>query len=64
MRMFLAQRAGAPASIQEIMNGIEPLIGKAPSSSYRSALQDERYFKRISRGVFVLSEGGWGGIGA
>jgi hypothetical protein len=55
MRNFLAERGG-PATIPEIAAGVEPLIGKAPASSYRSALQDERCFKRVSRGVFVLSD--------
>jgi hypothetical protein len=55
MREFLAGHGG-PATIPEIAAGVEPMIGKAPASSYRSALQDERCFKRVSRGVFVLSD--------
>ena len=52
MREFLAERE--QASIAQIKAGCEPRIGVAPDSSYRSALQDERYFERVSRGVFKL----------
>lgn len=52
MREFLAGRE--QASIAQIKAGCEPSIGVAPDSSYRSALQDERYFERVSRGVFKL----------
>lgn len=54
MRDFLAGRQGEPASIAEIAEGVRPIIGDAPSSSYRSALQDERVFERVSRGIFKL----------
>ena len=54
MRDFLAKR-GAPASIKEIRKGVEPVVGVCPDSSYRSALQDERVFIRVSRGVFTLN---------
>lgn len=54
MRQYLAQNDGGPASIREIRAGIEAQVGSAPASSYRSALQDERYFERVSRGVFRL----------
>jgi len=53
MRYFLAQHDG-PASIKQIQDGIGPTVGEAPSSSYRSALQDTRYFQRVERGVFQL----------
>ena len=56
MRDFLAAHSG-PASITEIKAGVEPVAGVAPDSSYRSALQDERYFERVSRGVFQLRDG-------
>lgn len=52
MREFLVGRDHA--SIAEIKAGCEPKLGAAPDSSYRSALQDERYFERVSRGVFKL----------
>lgn len=55
MRDFLAQR-GEPASIKEIREGVEPVVGICPDSSYRSALQDDRVFTRVSRGVFTLNE--------
>lgn len=54
MRDFLAEHGG-PASIKEIKAGVEPIVGVCPDSSYRSALQDERVFERVSRGVFKLS---------
>lgn len=56
MREFLASRKGEPASIAEIKVGVEPKVGTAPESSYRSALQDERVFERVSRGVFKLRD--------
>jgi hypothetical protein len=52
MRAYLLSLKGRPASIAEIKKAIEPQIGIAPDSSYRSGLQDERYFERVSRGVF------------
>lgn len=54
MRDFLAARDGNPATIAEIKAGIESQVGIAPDSSYRSALQDERVFERVERGVFKL----------
>ena len=57
MREYLASKKGQPASIAEIKKALEPKIGIAPASSYRSSLQDERYFERVSRGVFKLRAG-------
>lgn len=54
MREFLERKAGEPASIREIKDGVRGQVGDAPDSSYRSALQDERYFERVERGVFKL----------
>lgn len=54
MRDFLASRSGQPASIAEIKQAVQPAVGDAPDSSYRSALQDERVFERVARGVFRL----------
>ncbi len=54
MREYLASRGGEPASISEIKAAVEPKVGSAPDSSYRSGLQDERYFERVARGVFRL----------
>lgn len=54
MREFLAARGGGPATIAEIKEGVRDRVGEAPDSSYRSSLQDERYFERVSRGVFKL----------
>lgn len=56
MREYLASKSGGPASISEIKEGVRGKVGEAPDSSYRSALQDERYFERISRGVFRLRD--------
>lgn len=54
MREYLAGKGGGPASIREIKDGIRDKVGDAPDSSYRSALQDERFFERVERGVFKL----------
>lgn len=54
MREYLESHGGGPASIREIKDGIRDKVGDAPESSYRSALQDERYFERVERGVFKL----------
>lgn len=40
------------ASLTAIRGATEPQLGYPPQSSYRSALQDERYFERVARGVF------------
>lgn len=56
MREYLASRGGGPASISEIKAALEPTLGKRADSSYRSSLQDERYFERVSRGVFRLRD--------
>ena len=56
MREYLASRGGGPASISEIRAAVEPKLGISPDSSYRSGLQDERYFERVSRGVFRLRQ--------
>jgi len=57
MRDYLRSKKGQPASIAEITEAVKDRIGVAPASSYRSALQDERYFERVSRGVFKLRAG-------
>jgi hypothetical protein len=56
VRSFLESRGNEPASIAEIVAGTVGLLGTAPASSYRSALQDERLFVRVSRGVFQLQD--------
>jgi len=56
MREYLASKRGQPASINEIKAAVEPKLGICPDSSYRSGLQDERYFERVSRGVFRLRQ--------
>jgi hypothetical protein len=57
MREYMASKKGEPASISEIKAAIEPKVGIAPASSCRSALPNERYFGRVSRGVFRLRAG-------
>ncbi len=57
MREYLGSKRGQSASISEIKAAVEPRVGVAPDSSYRSGLQDERYFERVSRGVFRLRSG-------
>lgn len=54
MRDFLVSVGGGPASIAQIKEAVRPAVGLAPDSSYRSALQDERVFERVERGVFKL----------
>jgi hypothetical protein len=56
IREYLASKGGGPASISDIKAALEPQLGKRPDSSYRSSLQDERYFERVSRGVFKLRD--------
>lgn len=56
MREYLRFAPNKTASIREIREGTVPTVGEAPQSSYRSALQDERYFIRVSRGVFRLKD--------
>lgn len=56
VRDFLRQQIDGVASISEIRAGTESALNSPPQSSYRSALQDERYFLRLSRGVFKLVE--------
>lgn len=55
MREYLSKR-GSAASISEIRAAVEPDLGTVPASSLRSGLQDERYFERVSRGVFKLRD--------
>ncbi len=55
IRQYLAD-LGSPASVSEITAGVRDVVGEAAASSYRSALQDERYFERVQRGVFRLRE--------
>lgn len=57
MREYLEKKRGAPATIAEIVEALKPVVGEAPQSSYRSGLQDERYFERVSRGVFRIRRG-------
>ena len=54
MRTYLETLNGGPASISEIKEAVRGAVGVAPASSYRSALQDVRYFERVARGVFRL----------
>lgn len=56
IREYLKRKNG-PATIGEITEATKPIVGERPSSSYRSTLQDERYFERVSRGVFRLKQG-------
>lgn len=55
IRQYLADKA-APATIAEITEATRGKVGERASSSYRSSLQDERYFERVSRGVFRLKQ--------
>jgi hypothetical protein len=57
MREYLASKEGESALSARSRRPIEPKVGIAPASSYRSALQNEQYFERVSRGVFRLRTG-------
>jgi hypothetical protein len=54
MRVYLKTLEGKTASIPQIRAGTAQALGDPPQSSYRSALQDERYLQRIGRGIFRL----------
>jgi hypothetical protein len=54
MRSYLGTLNGGSASITQIREAVRDSVGVAPDSSYRSALQDARYFERVARGVFRL----------
>ena len=55
MRDFLKSRPDQTGSISEIKAGVRGAVGEAPDSSYRSGLQDQKLFVRVSRGVFRLA---------
>lgn len=52
MYSYLVER-GSPASIREIAAGVSSQFPNPPSSSVRGCLQNERYFQRVERGVFM-----------
>jgi hypothetical protein len=54
VRGYLKGVDGHTASIPQIRAATASALDDPPQSSYRSALQDERYFLRVSRGVFRL----------
>jgi len=57
VRAYLESLNGEPATIAEITEATKGEVGERPSSSYRATLQDERYFERVSRGVFRIKQG-------
>ncbi|MFV8308804.1 hypothetical protein [Mycobacteroides chelonae] len=57
IRQYLESVDGESATIAEITEATKGEVGERPSSSYRSTLQDERYFERVSRGVFRIRRG-------
>lgn len=57
IRQYLESLGGESATIAEITEATKSEVGERPSSSYRSTLQDERYFERVSRGVFRIRRG-------
>lgn len=54
VRGYLETVEGRTASTPQIRAATAAALGDPPQSSYRSALQDQRYFFRVSRGVFQL----------
>ncbi|PVB01691.1 hypothetical protein DDJ62_15980 [Mycobacteroides abscessus] len=57
IRRYLESLSGESATISQIVEAVESEVGERPSSSYRATLQDERYFERVSRGVFRIRRG-------
>lgn len=51
MHEYLQER-GEPATIKEITAAVQGKFPSPPSSSVRGCLQNEKYFERVSRGVF------------
>lgn len=56
MQKYLLSIETKTASISEIRAATEQQLNMPPQSSYRSGLQDGRYFERVSRGVFRAVE--------
>lgn len=56
IRQYLGSLGGASATIAEITSVIEPQIGEVPKSSVRATLQNQKYFVRVSPGVFRMRE--------
>lgn len=56
VQSYLLKQDAHTASLTQIRSATETELGSPPQSSYRSALQDSRYFERVSRGVFRLIE--------
>ena len=56
IREYLGTLDDQTASIPQIRQGTKAVVGEAAASTYRSTLQDERVFTRVSRGVFRLNE--------
>lgn len=52
---YLLSLDSQTASTQEIIQATQSQLNGPPQSSYRSALQDERVFTRVSRGMFTLA---------
>lgn len=52
VQAYLLNVDSRTASLTEIRGATESQLGNPPQSSYRSALQDDRYFERVTRGVF------------
>jgi hypothetical protein len=54
VQAYLAACEDHTGTLPEIRQATEAGLEFPPQSSYRSALQDTRYFKRVKRGVFKL----------
>lgn len=56
VREFLSTQKTQTATLLEIRTATEKELLYPPQSSYRSAMQDQRYFVRVRPGVFRLGE--------
>jgi hypothetical protein len=54
IREFMAERPGETARTVDLTVMLENRFGEVGKSSVRVALQDARYFERVSPGVFLL----------
>jgi len=54
IREFLSSCEDRTATIAQITAGTMGTLGSVAPSTYRTTLQDQRYFKRVRRGVFRL----------
>jgi len=57
IREYMRGAEGKPMATVDLTIMLEERFGKVGKSSVRVSLQDERYFERVSPGVFTLKPG-------